>query len=189
MTIERFDTGDIIPFRTRFEDDNGNGIPNAVGVVYIQRFSNNEYWNGSSFQVARTSVAMDEIDEINSLGKWEFDFDTSVGDDTDVYLAEFEDTSGNSVNTLELLTAFVGGYINELTSNLARVLGVSKDNMVLDPTLFSVDKVMVEGDIRVYDTPANAVIDNGVTGLLYEWHIVSPRNDGKLSKYTQTRVV
>lgn len=189
MTTERFDSGDIIPFETRFEDDNGDGIPNAVGVVYIQRFSDNQYLNGSSFQVARTSVAMFEIDETNSVGKWRFNFDTSLGNDTDTYLAEFEDTSGNSVNTLELLTAFVGGYINTLVETAARNLALSKDNFVLDPTLFSIDKVMVEGDIRMYDTPANAVIDNGVTGLIYEEHIVAPRNDGKLTKYTQTRVV
>ena len=189
MPSERFNTGATIPFETRFEDANAAGITNANGVIFIQRLSDQQYWNGVSFQTIRTSVAMTEVDETNSPGLWRFDFDTTVGLDVDEYLVEFKDTSLNSVNTLELLFAYIGDFLDGLSDAVARILGLQKDNFVLDPTEYSTDKVMTKGDIRVYDSVANANTDDGFTGLVFEYHIEAPRNDGKVTKYTQTRVV
>ena len=192
MSNERFKTGQTIPYEGRFEDGSGNGITDADAVISIRRTSNDEYWNGATWQVAFVTNAMTEVSEAQSPGFWRFDFDSSVGNAIDNYVAEMLDTSGNAANKLGLSFSYVGDYIDPLETkidsqndSIARILGLVHQNFVLDPTEFSTDNEMTKGDVRIYDTPANATTDNGVTGLLYEFSIDAPRINGMLDKFTQ----
>jgi len=193
MAIERFNFGDIIKFKTRFEDLNDDGITDASGVIFLYRESGvKEYWNGTSFQVARVSVVMLEVGEVNHAGVWEFSFDTSVGLAIDEYVAEFRDTSGNSVNKIEILNALVGGYLDPLVTDIQRLLGLNHENFVTEPTAFATPSgIMTVGDVYLYDTKANADADGRsiATGLIAKYHVEAPRSPstGFLIKFTQTQ--
>lgn len=186
MSTERFKVGQTIPYEGRFEDGSGNGITDADGVISIRRTSNDEYWNGATWQVAFVTNAMAEVSEANAPGFWRFDFDSSVGEPVDNYIAEMLDTSGNSSNKLGLSFSYVGNYIDPIETTVDRIVGLCHENFVLDPTEFSVDNEMTKGEVRVYDSAANATTDDGVTGLKNKYPIVAPRTDGKLDKFTQT---
>jgi len=185
MSSERFNSGDNIPIRTRFEDVNGAGITNATGVIFIQRTSDNEYWNGSAFQVARVSIVMDEFDETNSPGVWRFDFDSSVGDLIDNYAFEAVDTSGNSVNLPEQGFAFVGGYLDQLLTDSSKMLGLMRENTKIKNTVYDGANNLISADIFQYDSKVNVDLDDEVTGFIRKWTIVSPHTGLTMDSFKQ----
>lgn len=283
MSTERFKTDQIIPYEVKFEDVNGDGITTAAGKISIRRTSTDTYWNGATFQAAEFLLTMDEFDPVNSPGFWRFNFDLSVGDAIDNYVAQVSDSNGNAVNKLEPRLDFAGDYIDPLettidtvdgkvdvidtnvdtvntttsdtnskvdiidtnvdtinavtadtnskvdiidvnvdtvnattadtnakvdiidanvdtinintadtnavvnaqSDNITKILGLVHQNFVLDPTEFSTDNEMTKGDVRIYDTAANATTDDKVTGLLFEFSIDAPRINGMLDKFTQ----
>ncbi len=183
MPSERFNSGVSIPIRTRFEDSAGVGITNATAVVFIQRTSNNEYWNGAAFQVARISIAMDEFDEVNSPGVWRLDFDTTVGNLIDDYVFEVQDTSGNAFNRVEQGFAFVGGYLDQLLLDSSKVLGLMHENTTVNPTYDGSDN-LISAIVTQYNSKANAQIDDGATGFIRKWTIASPHTGVTFDKFT-----
>jgi len=63
----------------------------------------------------------------------------------------------------------------EVTSektNLARLLGLTHENSVLDNQVYNAGKRLLSARLRSYNSAANAVAA-GVTGLLFEWNIVA----------------
>lgn len=179
------------PFIARFTSS-GTPILNATGVIFIYRVSGTkEYWNGSSWQTARVSVSMTEISETNQPGDWIYLFDNSVGISIDEYVIEMVDTSGNSDNPIERLALLVGGYIDPIVESISRLLGLSHENFVLDPTSQAVTGVMTAGDVYIYDNATNATADLRTVpgGLTYKYHVEAPHSlAGILIKFTQTLV-
>ncbi len=199
MSTERFKEGQIIPYQGRFEDGAGNGITDAAGVIAIRRTSNNNYWNGATWQVAFVTNVMSEISDANVPGFWKYDFDSSVGDAVDNYVAEMIDTSGNSSNKLGLSFSYVGNYIDSIETTvddtntkvtaqdaqLLKILGLQHENFVLEPTAFE-NNEMTAGDVRIYDSKATAELDDKVSGLIAKYSVTAPRTGGELDKFTQT---
>jgi len=191
----RYLFGDTISYKVRFENAAGVGIANATGVIYIYRNSDKQFWNGSAFQVGRVSLTMFEISETNQIGQWVFEFPTNLTGALaiDEYIAEFEDTSGNSVNRSEFDSALVGGFIDPIVTDIKRLLGLSHENFVLDPTAFTTNGIMSAGDVYIYDSKANADADGRTiaTGAIAKYAVVSPHSSttGQLIKFTQTKEV
>ena len=131
MGTERFKTGATIPVMVKFEDQNGNGIPGATGVLTLQRVSDDQYWNGSAFQVTPFDLAMTEISEANSLGRWDFSFDSSNGLDIDDYIIEVRDTSGNAKNEFDIDRALVGDYLDTVEDKID-VVDANVDAILID---------------------------------------------------------
>lgn len=230
MTSERYLESETITYGGRFENSLGVPITNATGVIKIRRVSNNQFFNGTTFQTAVTTVAMTEIDEVNAPGEWTFDFDSSLGNTTDKYVVDIIDQSGNADNELETQFSIVGNYLDvvddkidiidtnldaliittdsietkidiidtniddiintltAITADTARILGLSHENFVMEPTSFNTDDQILTGEVRWYDTAANATTDDGSTGLLGSQTYTSPRSDGLLIKMTQIKV-
>jgi hypothetical protein len=185
MTTERFNSGDTIPVRAVFEDVNGSPITNATGFIFIHRTSDNQYWNGSAFQVARVSIAMAKVSDANVPGEWNFNFATNGAgaNAVDNYIFEVIDTSGNAKNKIEQGFAFVGGYLDKIQSDAAKILGLMHENTAMTPVFDGAGNV-ISGELRQYDTKANAQTDNGTTGLLNKWSFTSPHVLNKLTKMT-----
>ena len=194
--MTRYLEGQTIPYETRFEDALGAGEITATGVISLRRTDDDKYFDGvSAWQVAFVEYAGVKVGDANSPGFWRFPFDSSLGNDVDNYVAEMRDSSGNSVNQIELQFDQVGGYLDILddkldtmTVTLNKVVGLSHENFVLDPTDFDTTdpKEMIKGKVRIYDSKANADIDNGVTGLVAKYNIDAPRTLGVLDKFTMT---
>ncbi len=216
MTSERYLESEIITYGGRFENSLGVPITNATGVIKIRRTSDDQFFNGTTFQATAITNAMTEVDEIEAPGEWTFDFDSSLGNTTDKYVVDIIDQSGNADNELETQFSIVGNYldlvedkvdiidtnldalivttdsieskIDSMIVTLEAILGLSHENFVLDPTDFDTTdpKEMIKGKVRIYDSAANTTIDNGVTGLIREYDIDAPRTLGVLDKFTMT---
>ncbi len=192
---ERFLEGATIPYEAYFVDANGDGITTAAGKISIRRKSNNQYWNGATWQAANFQLTMTKVGDANSPGFWEFDFDSTVGDAVDDYVALMSDSSGNAVNRPDPRFDFVGGYLDLIEDQidaqnlvLTKILGLNHENFVLDPTEFAAapDNEMTKGQVRIYDTAANATTDDGSTGIINKYDIDAPRTNGKMDKFIMT---
>jgi len=60
----------------------------------------------------------------------------------------------------------------------ARAVALLGDNTVLESLTQNVDGQMLTGELRAYDSAANAVTDDGVTGLLFSYDIVQTYTAG-----------
>jgi hypothetical protein len=80
--------------------------------------------------------------------------------------------------------------IDALDTKVDRVLGLMYENSVMEPLTFQDDgngnQIMVTGEIRIYDSKANADTDDGSTGLVAKYAITQSHIGDKLTKFTQT---
>jgi len=168
--------GDIAKPEFRFEDSLGVGIDNATGEIFWQRLSDRQYLVAGLWQVSRaTSVMIEVVDQVNSKGVWVFPFDTTIDSalTEDDYVGEAVDTSGISVNTHEFFNMEVGGLLATISPEVKRMLGLLHENIVFDPVTYDENDRLTLADIRIYDSPANAVNDNGVLGLVAKYQQIS----------------
>lgn len=164
MSSERFQFGDIVTVQGRFEDATETPVTNATGRAFVRRNSDDQYFNGTTFQMARLSLIATEISDTNSPGWWKFVFDTSFGLADDCYAIELVDTSGNSVSKLEIVEAIVGGYVKNLDNKISDVKAKT-DNLPSDPTSEAVatgnkNEIIAEideNDLALEDVEAMAV--------------------------------
>ena len=221
MPISSHKFGDTITVNTKYVDGNNNGITNATVITFQRRDSDGKYWNGSTFQVARISLTAIEEDEINAAGFWKQIFDTVNGLTDDIYFFEFEDTSGNADNVVEILRVVVqpdiienkidiidtnldqalidisvidakivvvDGKVTILDTKVTRILGLSHENFVLEPTtLDPISKEITAGKVRIYTNPTDTLADDGATGLVDEYSIIATYTAGLLNKFIQVK--
>lgn len=173
---EPFNFGDIIPITAKFVDIDDDGITNATGRVFIHRKSDGKYWNGSIFQTTRISLEMNELDEVNRAGYWNFDFDTVVGLIEDRYYFEVTDTSGNAIEGEGLDDARVGGLLTPITNLILRVLGLLHENAIVSPS-YDASGNMISAIVRQYNSKAEAdaaISGDPLIGVKTTWTIASP---------------
>lgn len=185
--MTRYNHGDTIPFKVRAEDAAGAGITDANMVIKHWRASDDMFWNGSIWQANSFNIPMIEhSDVVNFPGRWDYNFPTgnALHNFVDNYYSEIVDLSGNAINgPFEIIESPVGGYLD-------RLAGLNHDNFVHDPTSYDISGRMVDGETRLYDSKANALLDDGATGLLYKYTVKSERTVlGFLAKFTQTREI
>lgn len=75
---------------------------------------------------------------------------------------------------------------NSDKTNLLRLLGLTNENSVLEPTAYDAEGCMTDAKIRAYNSGANAALDDGATGLLFSWTIKVTYTGGQLTKYLVT---
>lgn len=183
--------GDIIPYSVNALGVDGQGITNANMVIQHFRKSDNQFWNGAAWQVARFDIPMIEnADTVNFPGRWTYDFDTNPHNLVDDYYSQVVDLSGNAVNApFQLIHVPLLGHVDSIINSLVKITGLAMNNFVMDPTDYDTQGRMTEGQARLYDSAANALTDDGSTGILFKYDIVSDRTiSGFLAKYTQTLV-
>lgn len=179
-----------IPLTVKAEK-NGAGVTGANVAVFIRRQFDNQYWDQDGIQEfveARTPIAMLEIDTTNSKGWWEFFFETSVGESIDNYIFEFIDLSNVSDNMgdVDKLFAYVGNYLDVLEINVARILGLSHENFVVEGLKFDCNRQLT-GRARIYNNADAALENDGATDLNAQYKIASTYDDdGNLLTFTQT---
>lgn len=188
--MTRYNHGDIITYEVRAEDAFGVGITNANMHIQQRRRADDAFFNGATWQAAVFNIPMiEKSDTVNLPGIWTLNFDTGPHNSVDDYITEFIDISGNAVNAPFVRDENqVGGYLDSIDADLARILGLNHDNFVHDPTDYDINGRMVTGETRMYNSKANALLDDGATGLLFKYTVTSARTvQGFLAKFTQTR--
>ena len=140
MTSVRYANKETIDVFTIFRDTDKVEITNATGEIAILRTSNNEYWDGDSWETAPTQLSMTEVSEANSPGLWKFSFDTSTFS-PDSYLFFITDASGNAANSPQDASAIVGDALVVIAEqSAAGVMGrVVYDSSASTITLYKFD--------------------------------------------------
>ena len=187
--MTRYNHGEKINYEARFEDLLGVGILNATGEIAIRRTSDDNYWTGAAWQAAIFQIPMIEIGETNRPGIWRYLFDLAPHTSDDIYIGEVTDSSGNAQNTpFNLTEDIVSATHDDIGDDLKRILGLNHDNFVLDPTAYDAAGRMTTGEVRIYNSKANTLLDDEVTGLLHKYTVTSVRTvQGFLAKFTQVR--
>lgn len=83
-----------------FIDSNGNKLPTAVAVLTARRAADFLYFNGTIWIATPTQLPMTKVGDANSPGEWWFKFPAGLAEDE--YIIEIIDTSGLSVNNIQI---------------------------------------------------------------------------------------
>ena len=206
----RYALNETISIQAIFEDQFKVPITTATGKLTIRRLSDDKYFDGvSTWSATLVLIDMVKVSDANAPGWWRFLFNTT-GMAKETFITTVTDGSANAKNVPqqgELITggwpqdildllAVIDGKVDTIDTNAAailldtdRILALSQDNFVFDPTVYDSKGRMLEGEKRLYDSAANSSTDDGVTGLKYKYAIVSVRTLlGYLGKYTSTRI-
>jgi hypothetical protein len=76
--------------------------------------------------------------------------------------------------------------VTSMKTNIQRVLGLQKENAVLDNIVYDGDGHAISSRLRCYDSKANALLAGG-TGLLFQYTITVTYSAGILVQYEITR--
>jgi len=182
MSSEKFRTGEIIPIEAVME-------LGASGVVFIREKLNDEYFDGLVFVGTRVSVAMLLVETTVDRTFWKFDFNTSLGLDTNNYVIEPRNEALTATIQPEVLFAYVDPFFNSLEEKVSRILGLSHENIVIESTAYDpVSSQPTVSTAKVYDTAANAAA-NTALGLQDTYDVLATYDtQGRLVSFTQTRV-
>jgi len=169
---DRVQQGESDTFTVTFRDSVGAGITNAVGKIVLYDVPSAKYWSGAAFDSdPRFENNMDEIDETDAPGRWEFPF-TYPNSDT---LIDFEmiNTALNAdVNTFEGQTK-VGGFVDNIdapisdtatesnaTSNTTAInANVDANEVKIDTIDSNVDAIKAKTDNLPVDPASEANVD------------------------------
>lgn len=185
-----FRFGETIPFEIFFEDCEDLPVKNGEGVGSFRRQSDNKYWTGTVWQIPEIFLPGIEIDPVNVEGGWLFPFDTSVGEPIDNYILHAKDLSGQAALNPPRLFAYVGGYLEPLEAQLTKLLGLNHENVGIRDLTYDVNKRPLTSRLITYDTPENALINNGVDGRQESYLTVATYDEaGKMLTYNKIREV
>lgn len=190
-----------IDIQTLFQDQFKVPVTTATGKINVRRLSDDLFFNGTIWVAAPTLFSMTKVSDANAPGWQRHLFDTT-GEAKNEYVFNITDPSGNAKNVPQISSAKVGGYpqdivdlititdgkVDSIAAEVTRILGLSHDNFVLDPTGYDVNGRMTTGEARTYDSKANTLTDDGSIGLTAKYTVTSERTiQGFLSKFTQVR--
>ena len=114
--------------------------------------------------------------------------------DTGIYSYLFEPTDNISEEYLWIMTNSlrnitgkikVGGFIDDIRSNLNRLLGLNKENMFITDTEYDYNGNLISAKIKLYETKSDAEVDEdefAVYEVMAEYDA-----DGKMSSYLVTK--
>lgn len=72
----------------------------------------------------------------------------------------------------------IQGDLANIAAQLARALALSYDNVVEDTQVYDANGKLTSSRVLFYDTAAHAILNDGVTGLLYQYLIASTYDAG-----------
>jgi len=118
MSETSYPLNEIVKIRAIFLKNNVE-ITNAIGKLTIQRLSDEKYFDptllpADPWATPAFSISMVEVDEVNSPGRWKFDFDTT-GFAKDTYLSVANDSAGEADNVPLGGESIVGEGLAEAT--------------------------------------------------------------------------
>lgn len=165
------------------------GVPSttSTGFVYLRRNDDDTYYNGSGHQVARISLAMDEVSDAQAAGFHRYDFVlTSIAAGS--YTVETEDTSGNSDNPQSpysikiIANTVIDNQVDieakiDIVDTVVDAIKVSTDNLPADPTSEATATVNTNAILALIssaDDTVGRVIYNSVTSILTEYEVGQP---------------
>lgn len=102
-------------------DSSHNAVTGATVTAKIRRHSDGAYWNGTAFQVTATTVSLSEISAANLPGLYVYSFSTPSALGSDVVTTYVSSSTAGVVNDPEIRDLTIGGYINNLDSDLAAI--------------------------------------------------------------------